>query len=143
MTTTPAQSELVTLIPFAGEFLALSPEQIEQALQRGRELMPRAAPSPAADGRDQVLDAEGMEKATGIPATWFLEQARRGALPHLRAGKYVRFRLNEVLEALRADESTRTRGPMLNGKRPTAQVVARRRYHSATTSRAPGVAVVR
>jgi hypothetical protein len=42
-----------------------------------------------------------MEAETGIPASWFLEQARKGRIPHIRAGKYVRFKLGEVLDYLK------------------------------------------
>jgi len=41
-----------------------------------------------------------MNKETGIPRTWFLEQARQNKIPHLRAGKYVRFKLSEVIAAI-------------------------------------------
>jgi hypothetical protein len=66
-----------------------------------------AAASPGAGAGPILLDAEGMERATSIPASWFLEQARQGNLPHVRAGKYVRFRLADVLAALEAAEITR------------------------------------
>lgn len=91
------------LIPFGNDFLALTPEQVREARERARALIPQPAAPALTPAADQVLDAEGMEKATDIPATWFLEQARRGTVPHLRAGKYVRFRLSETLEALRSE----------------------------------------
>jgi hypothetical protein len=90
------------LIPFGREYLALSREHYEEALRRGRELMPPAAPLPETVEREEILDAAGMEERTGIPATWWLEQARRDAIPHIRAGKYVRFQLTAVLQALRS-----------------------------------------
>lgn len=95
------------LIPFAGEFLALAPEQLAQALQRGREIMPKTAPSPSTGALpDEILDAEGMAAKTNIPASWWLEQARQEAIPHIRAGKYVRFKFSEVLVSLKRRSST-------------------------------------
>jgi hypothetical protein len=91
------------LIPFGVEYLALTPEQFEEARRRGRELMPTASQPVATAERDEILGADGMERCTGVPASWWLEQARRQAIPHLKAGKYVRFRFGEVLEALRRD----------------------------------------
>jgi hypothetical protein len=90
------------LIPLGDEFLVLSHDQFAEALRKGRALGGGAISSekPVAD---RVLDAEGMEAETKIPASWFLGQARRGNIPHLRAGKYVRFQLAAVLDALRND----------------------------------------
>ncbi len=97
------------LIPFGGEFLLLSQEQFQEALAHGREFVPQTTAQPGYRYDDMILDANGMAQATRIPASWFLEQARKNALPHLRAGKYVRFRLGEVLEFLSADYDDRKR----------------------------------
>lgn len=94
------------LIPFGGEYLALTLEQFREAQDRARALVPTGTTPADTHQADQVLDAEGMEKVTGIPASWFMEQARRGTVPHLRAGKYVRFRLNETLLALSIEPDT-------------------------------------
>lgn len=91
------------LIPFGGEYLALTPDQLEAARQRGREIMRPAETHVPHPQDDPIFDADGMEARTGIPASWWLEQARRGEVPHIRAGKYVRFRLNETLASLRAE----------------------------------------
>lgn len=88
------------LIAFGSEYLALTSEQFETARQRGREIMPTSVMREPLIQEDAILDAEGIEKRTGVPASWWLEQARQGAIPHIRAGKYVRFRLNEALDAL-------------------------------------------
>lgn len=86
------------LIPFGAEFLALDHATFEEARQRAREMLPSPSTAPAVTS--EILDADGIAERTGIPASWFLEQARRGDIPHLRAGKYVRFKLDEVLAAL-------------------------------------------
>jgi hypothetical protein len=90
------------LIPFNGAWLALTPEQLQEALAQGQALLGARATATAATAEEKVLDAEGMEHVTGIPASWYLEAARQGRIPHIRAGKYVRYRLSEVLDALAA-----------------------------------------
>jgi len=55
---------------------------------------------PAAQADDEpLLTAEQMEARTGAPAKWFLEQARKDTIPHVRLGKYVRFRFSDIREA--------------------------------------------
>lgn len=93
------------LIPFGGAWLALTPEQFQTALARAAELVPAAKAEQGAPVADEILDAEGMESRTSIPASWWLEQARKGTLPHIRAGKYVRFELGTVLAALESGNS--------------------------------------
>ena len=94
------------LIPFGREYIALTRDEFDQALDLGRKLMPSAEAVPHAAGRSEVLDAESMEQRTRIPASWWLEQARRDAVPHIRAGKYVRFELDAALDALRSHRPT-------------------------------------
>ncbi len=83
------------LLEFGGHVLAFDEQVFEAARLRGLELM--------ADRRfqvdDEILDATGMEARTGVPASWWAESARQDTVPHLRCGKYVRFRLREALEA--------------------------------------------
>lgn len=122
------------LIPFNGQWLALSPEALHEALRQGREAMAETQPENSQQSApDRVLDAGGMETATQIPASWFLEQARQGKLPHIRAGKYVRFRLNEVLEALLTGTRPGDRLSFSTRKKATVQPVTGTRYRAATT----------
>ena len=93
---------MTVLIPFANRVLALSDEALQEALTAGDAFMGHAAPAPEPPA-DVVLDASGMADRTGIPASWWAEAARRGDVPHIRAGKYVRFRLTEALDALAAE----------------------------------------
>jgi hypothetical protein len=106
--TIQTNDETVLVIPFGNNWIVLSPQQFRDALQRGQGLAEYAQnlQQAPAGAEDRVLDAEGMEAATGIPATWFLEQARQRRIPHIRAGKYVRFRLSEVLSALHIEVHT-------------------------------------
>jgi hypothetical protein len=85
----------VIVIEFAGQILALEDAEFEFARERGLKLMA----IPASQVEDEILDAAGMERRTGVPASWWAESARQNTIPHLRYGKYVRFRLREVLEA--------------------------------------------
>lgn len=87
------------LIQFRDEFLALSPEQFHEALERGRSLMPTHAQPDAGYVDNRIVDAAGAAAVTSVPESWFEERARRGDIPHLKFGKYVRFRIADVLEA--------------------------------------------
>lgn len=89
------------MIPYGTRFLVLSSEEVQKALAVGDALAGSTTTAPEAT-TDLVLDVEGMEERTGIPASWWAEAARKGIVPHIRAGKYVRFRLNEALDALAA-----------------------------------------
>jgi len=82
------------ILDFAGQPLAITEEEFEAARLRGLELM---ASSPG-DG-DEIVDAKGMEAATGVPASWWAQAARDGTVPHFKIGKYVRFSLCESLAA--------------------------------------------
>lgn len=119
------------LIPFGGEFIALSQDRLQEAVKRGRELVP-PMPTAAAQPADTILDVDGMAAVTGIPASWFGEQARQGKIPHLRAGKYVRFRLNEVLEVLAVGVRPGDSLSIVGKKREPKQNIARACYQPAT-----------
>lgn len=99
----------------SGEFLALSLDQFEEARALGQRVVGPAAPPANDPPEEPLLTAEQMETRTSIPATWFLEQARRDAIPHFRFGKYPRFRFSEVCETCErvrfADVSTSARSP--------------------------------
>ena|SRR5437773_12021399 len=90
----------LVVLEFAGSPIALTREELAQAIERGRALVP-AVPAATQSAPERWLDAEGMETATGVPATWWLDAARRGEIECLRAGKYVRFRICDAAQALR------------------------------------------
>lgn len=99
-----AKATETVLVPFGNEHLALSVHELNTALQRGRELTGTKVPAigdTCRENSSRLLDAQGMEAKTQIPASWFLEQARQQKIPHVRAGKYVRFELDTLLVALR------------------------------------------
>lgn len=92
-------SPLVLVILPAGDFLALSQTEFAEARALGDHI---ATPVQAQADRprdEPLLTAEQMEARTSIPATWFLEQARKDAVPHVRLGKYVRFRFGDEAAA--------------------------------------------
>lgn len=101
-------TDALMVIPVGSEVLVFTSSEVEQARQRGRQQgFTQPGPEPQESTQDQILDAEGMEKATGIPRSWFLERARCGELEHIRAGKYVRFSLRKTLTALSTGEIRR------------------------------------
>jgi excisionase family DNA binding protein len=47
---------------------------------------------------DELLDVDGLAEALKVPKSWVYENCRLGKIPTVRIGKYVRFRLNDVLK---------------------------------------------
>ena len=101
-------TENLILVPCGDRFLGLTAEEFRTALERGRVLdgtTATATPSGAnSDALEYLSTAEEMEDRTKVGASWFLEQARLGRVPHHRLGKYVRFRFDEVLVCSRFRE---------------------------------------
>lgn len=54
---------------------------------------------------EKLLTAEELQHRTSIAKSWWLAEARMGRLPCIRAGKYVRFVYDEVVQSLRARQS--------------------------------------
>ena len=79
------------LIPLPGVgTLELPREVYEQHLVR---------PAPTAPLRAQeaeILDADQLEQRTGVPASWWMTQARERRIPFKKFGRYVRFDFAEV-----------------------------------------------
>lgn len=123
------------LIALGSEFLVLTLEQFQEALHQGRAVVPQAS-GPVVREPDEILDADGIAERTQIPASWFLEQARQRKLCHLRAGKYVRFRLTDVLDALRIAASTDQRSVASRNNAPR-QRLTHPCYHPVTKKGTP------
>ena len=49
---------------------------------------------------EKWLTAAEATAVTGIPRSWLHEAARQGRVPHIKAGKYVRFRMSDLIKAL-------------------------------------------
>lgn len=89
------------LLPLGPYCLALSREEFEKAIKLGSEIVGTVkTETTIADTQDKLYTADQIAEMTQIPISWFLEQARQGKIPHVRAGKYVRFRMKDLIEAL-------------------------------------------
>jgi hypothetical protein len=98
-------AELVVFPGPDGGLLALSPDDLRVARLRAQETwgsyVGLSAPGPA-NGKapaapEPLLDDQAMEVATGVAASWWANAARRDEVPHYRIGRWVRFRLSEVI----------------------------------------------
>lgn len=93
--------QMFFLIPGPEGILALSADDYHRAVTKGREIAtPRPPETVTGSPADEIMDAEQVAQRTGIPASWWLEAARSGKVAHIKAGKYVRFRLAHVLDGL-------------------------------------------
>jgi excisionase family DNA binding protein len=48
------------------------------------------------------MDAGRAAELLSVPPSWLLAQARKGAVPHVRLGRYVRFREADIEELIAA-----------------------------------------
>jgi excisionase family DNA binding protein len=65
---------------------------------------------------DALIDARGAAELLGVPSTWILAEARCNRVPHVRLGRYVRFRREALLRWVLELE----RGPRRNGSARTS-----------------------
>jgi len=52
---------------------------------------------------DHLLSVDELAKSLNVPKSWLYSRTRQtgsDAIPRLKVGKYIRFRLNEVMEWL-------------------------------------------
>jgi excisionase family DNA binding protein len=56
------------------------------------------------DGADRLLNASEAAALLNVPESWIREQTRRGLVPHVRLGRYVRYRRVAVVEWLEPQE---------------------------------------
>jgi excisionase family DNA binding protein len=61
-----------------------------------------------------LVDAHGAAELLSVPASWLMREARAERIPHVRLGRYVRFKPDELEQWLQ----TRACGPR-TGDRPT------------------------
>lgn len=95
-------AELLVFLP-NGAPLALTRDAFNAALERGRELagVVSAAPMQMAQA-EPLLSAEELAQALKVKPSWVEEAARQKRIPCVSVGRYPRFRLSEVVEAMRA-----------------------------------------
>lgn len=101
---------VIVALPGMGT-LELPKVLFEQHLLRDRSL--EQAETAAST---EVVDAAQLEQRTGVPATWWMSQARERRIPFLKYGRYVRFDFAEVTrcEAFKRREVKRAGYPILN-----------------------------
>jgi hypothetical protein len=105
-------SELVVIAsPFG--LLALPIDALRIARSRADALnlvpVPTSSESECAKSAPQLVDAPEAARQLGVKASWLLQRAREHRVPHFRAGKFVRFDLEELRRVLcrSATEPTR------------------------------------
>ncbi len=89
----------LVLVPVPGlGTLALSREAFAEALAAGAEMIAAAAPSSVAStpSTEPLLDADQAGAQMCVSGRWLEESARAGIIPHVRLGKYLRFRVSEI-----------------------------------------------
>jgi excisionase family DNA binding protein len=62
---------------------------------------------PESDGSDHLLTADDVAELMRVTRAWVYAETRRDALPHLRLGRYVRYRRSAIEAWMRTIE----RGP--------------------------------
>ncbi|MHC4705526.1 MAG: hypothetical protein ACYS8I_00365 [Planctomycetota bacterium] len=82
-----------------GEWLAMSMEAFLQARLDAQSLVLDTTQTPE-ETTSRLYTAADLEQLTSIPAKWFMTKAREGKLPHIKAGRYVRFDFDAVREAM-------------------------------------------
>jgi hypothetical protein len=85
------------LIPVPGiGVLALDRETFAAALAAGAGLTAGPSPSPAAFASEPLLDADQAAAQINVTARWLEDSARAGIIPHIKLGKFTRFRVSEI-----------------------------------------------
>jgi hypothetical protein len=103
-----SEVDALVIVPSPIGMLALTPAQIAEAVERAKVILPREHPASAATpGVEPLVDAARLGELTGVPGSWWAEQARQEQLPHFKFGRYTRFRLSEVLACERFLERAR------------------------------------
>jgi excisionase family DNA binding protein len=82
-----------------GQWIALSRETFEDAIVAGTESVTAvSAPRPAGDVLEPLLDAEQAARHLGVTARWLEDSARAGIMPHHRLGRFIRFKVSELVK---------------------------------------------
>jgi hypothetical protein len=79
-----------------GRWLCLSREEFCAALSAGEELNAGLAPTPGHASTEPLLDANQAAAALAVTPRWLEDSARAGIIPHVKLGKYTRFRASEI-----------------------------------------------
>ena len=68
---------------------------------------PYAPPEPPPSGRNggrELLTAEEVAQLLGMGVDWVYAQTRKGRIPHIRLGRFVRYRRQAILDWLEKKE---------------------------------------
>ncbi len=60
---------------------------------------------PPDDVPGRLIDVRELAQILNVPISWLYERTRKGTIPSIRVGKYVRFNPQEVLAFFRAKSS--------------------------------------
>jgi excisionase family DNA binding protein len=93
-------------VPFPGVgILKLTQDEFLRGLSRGAEVVPSYSNTPVEAAPDggapvqsaQLLDAAGLAAVLNVPVSWVETAARKGNIPSVRLGRWVRFSYDAVV----------------------------------------------
>lgn len=131
----------LVLIPLpGGQWAAFEPEELAEAIERARSVLPLEAglgstgiAAPAApELGERWLSSKEMADLTGVPDTWWEAAARSGRVPARYLGKYLRFKPSEAHAALPSRRVDPTDTDSLAAT-PETTLPKQRLPHGATT----------
>jgi hypothetical protein len=96
-------SKLVCVPLPDGRWLALDSETFAAALATGAEMMADSPPSPTAASAEPLLDADQAAAQMNVTSRWLEDSARAGIIPHIKLGKFTRFRVAEIAAHCRVE----------------------------------------
>jgi hypothetical protein len=76
-------------------------------------------PPPITSRPDEIVDVATLSAELGLAPSWLRSQARAGKLPHLRCGKYIKFRRSELLAALGRSGADHGMGEPVPAEKPS------------------------
>jgi excisionase family DNA binding protein len=53
---------------------------------------------------EELLDINELSHLLGVPKSWIYERTRQDEIPHIKLGKYLRFKMSEIREWLKTCE---------------------------------------
>ncbi len=86
-----------------GRWLILDREAFAAALAAGAEMMAAAAPSPTNSAAEPLLAADQAAAQMNVTARWLEDSARAGIIPHVKLGRFIRFRVSEIAAHCRVE----------------------------------------
>jgi excisionase family DNA binding protein len=82
-------------------WIALDPRELQKARERAHQQLHLFTEAGESNGRNSdlapLLTVEDAARVLAVDTSWLLREARKGSLPHVRLGKYIRFDPREVI----------------------------------------------